>query len=122
MRKATILVIDDQPEIRGLLLRVLEGAGYTVLEAADGHSGIALHRRQPADLILTDLVMPQMGGLDTIMALVQEFLNVKVIAMSGAADSEGLLRTARLLGARRTLHKPFSMEQLLNAVRYELAH
>jgi FixJ family two-component response regulator len=66
--------------------------------------------------------MPELNGLDMMLALTRQFLDAKVIAISGLSGVEDLLDRAKLLGARRTFHKPFSMPQLLDAVRYELAH
>lgn len=119
---ATILVIDDQDLIRGLLRSALEQEGHEVMEASNGRLGLALYRDKPADLVITDILMPEMNGLDMILELTRCFLNVKVIAMSGAEGGQQVLDTAKLLGARQTLHKPFSMEQMLKTVRYELAH
>jgi len=119
---ATILVIDDQELIRSLLRAALEGAGYQVLEASNGRLGLELYRERSADLIITDIVMPEMDGLEMILELTRNFLNVKVIAISGGLESEGRLNVAKLLGARQTFQKPFDMEQLLSAVRYDLAH
>jgi CheY-like chemotaxis protein len=119
---ARILVIDDQKSIRTVLRIVLEGEGHEVLEAANGRLGLELYREQSADLIITDLVMPEMDGLDLILELTRNFLNVKVIAMSGNPESESPLNLARLLGARQTFVKPINMDKLLSAVRYELAH
>ncbi len=119
---ARILVIDDEQPICTLLRVALESAGHEVMEAHNGRKGLELYRQQPADLIITDILMPEMNGLDTILELIHEFLDVKVIAMSGGTDRGNFLNTAKLLGARQTLQKPFSMEKLLNAVRYELTH
>jgi Response regulator receiver domain len=80
---ATILVIDDQEPIRKLLRTVLEGAGHEVTEARNGRLGLAAYRERPADLVITDIVMPEMNGLDMILELTRAFLNVKVIAISG---------------------------------------
>ncbi|ALA57190.1 response regulator [Nitrospira moscoviensis] len=114
-------MIDDQAAIRMLLRTVLENAGYTVREAASGQMALALYREQRPDLVITDLVMPEMTGLDLILEMTREFLDAKVIAMTGEISEEGL-QTAKLLGARHTFHKPFSMDKLLTAIRYELAH
>jgi two-component system response regulator (stage 0 sporulation protein F) len=119
---ATILVIDDQAPIRALLRVALEGAGHEVLEASNGRLGLELYREKSADLVITDIVMPEMDGLEMILELTRNFLNVKVIAMSGGLESEGQLRVAKLLGARQTFRKPLDMEELLSAVRYDLAH
>jgi two-component system response regulator (stage 0 sporulation protein F) len=119
---ATVLVMDDDPQIRTLLRVALESAGYVVLEASNGREGISLYRQKPADLVIVDILMPELNGLDTIMELTREFLDVKVIAVSGAHGSDGMLDKAKLLGARRTFSKPFAIQELLSAVRYELAH
>ncbi len=119
---ATILVIDDQEPIRALLCVALEGAGHEVLEASNGRLGLTLYREKSADLIITDIVMPEMDGLELLLELTRGFLNVKVIAISGGLESEGTLHVAKLLGARQTFHKPLDMDKLLSAVRYELAH
>jgi DNA-binding NtrC family response regulator len=119
---ATILVIDDQEPIRALLRIALEGAGHEVRDASNGRRGLERYRERAADLIITDLVMPEMTGLELLLELTRTFLNVKVIAISGALEGEGELNVAKLLGARQTFQKPLDMEQLLSAVRYELAH
>ena len=119
---ATILIIDDEEPIRALLRITLEAGGYEVVEAANGRIGLDLYRLKPTDLIITDIGMPELNGLDLILALTRQLLNAKVIAISGAGGEKNVLDVAKLLGARQTFHKPFSMPQLLDAVRYELEH
>ena len=119
---ATILVIDDEEMMRVLLRSTLKGAGYEVVEAANGRQGLELYRRRPTDLVITDIAMPEMNGLDMILELTRYFLDAKVIAISGEGGEKNVLDVAKLLGARRTFHKPFSMLELLDAVRYELEH
>jgi len=114
--------MDDEAPIRTLLSIALQSAGYRVVEAANGREGLQLYRQRPADLVIVDLLMPELNGSDTIIELTREFLDIKVIAISGVFSEERLQKTARLLGARRTLRKPFGIEELLSAVRYELAH
>jgi len=122
MTKATILIIDDEEPIRALLRFALEAAGYEVTEAANGRQGIDLYRQRPTDLIIADMLMPELNGLDLLLELTREFLHAKVIAISGAGGEQNVLDVAKLLGARQTFEKPFSMPQLMRAVRYELAH
>ena len=119
---ATILVIDDQESLRTVIRIMLERAGHEVMEASNGRLGLAVYREKPADLVITDIFMPEMNGLDLILELTRAFLNVKVIAISGAPDTENALDAAKLLGVRHTLHKPLSMDALLKTVQYELAH
>ena len=122
MTMATILVIDDQESIRALLRATLEGAGYEVKEAPNGRLGLELYRFRATDLVITDILMPEMNGLDMLLELTREFLHAKVIAISGAGGEQNVLDLAKLLGARRTFRKPFSLPRLLDAVRYELDH
>ena len=119
---ATILIIDDEEPIRALLRTALEAAGHEVMGAANGRVGLALYRHRPADLVITDIVMPELNGLDMLLELTREFLHAKVIAISGAGEEKNVLDVAKLLGARQTFQKPFSMPQFLGAVRYELEH
>ncbi|BCA56070.1 response regulator [Nitrospira sp. KM1] len=117
----TILVIDDEAPVRTLLRTVLERLGYDVREASNGRAALALCRVQAIDLVITDIFMPDLNGLETISRLTHEFLNVKVIAITGAQGDPHMLEQARLLGARHTLVKPFSLPQLVSTVSYELA-
>ena len=119
---ATILIIDDEEGIRTLLRTTLEAAGHEVMEAPNGRIGLELYRLRPTDLIITDILMPELNGLDLILALTRQFLHAKVIAITGGGGETNVLDVAKLLGARRTFHKPFSIPQLLEAVGYELEH
>ena len=112
---ATILVIDDQETIRTLLRLTLEGVGHEVLEAANGRLGLALFRERSVDLVITDIAMPEMNGLELMLELTRNFINVKVIATSGCVGSDNVLNKATLLGARQTFQKPFEMKTLLSA-------
>jgi two-component system, response regulator, stage 0 sporulation protein F len=73
-------------------------------------------------LVIVDMLMPVLNGLNMLVDLTREFLDAKVIAISGAGGDLNVLDVAKLLGARQTFQKPFSMPQLLRAVRYELDH
>ena len=119
---ATILIIDDEEIIRVLLRSALEAAGYEVTEATNGRQGLELYRHRPTDLVITDILMPELNGLEMLLALTREFIHAKVIAISGAGEEKNVLDVAKLLGARQTFQKPLSMPQLLDAVRYELEH
>lgn len=119
---ATVLVMDDDAPIRTLLSTALQSVGYAVVEASNGREGLRLYRQKPADLVIVDILMPELNGPDTIIELTREFLDIKVIAISGVFSEDYMKKTARLLGARQMFRKPFGMEELLRAVRYELAH
>jgi DNA-binding response OmpR family regulator len=117
---ANILIIDDERSVRSLLRAVLESENHHVFEASNGRVGLELYRERSFDLIITDLTMPEMDGLDLISELTRSFLGVKLIAMTGGSESGRRLTTAKLLGARSTLQKPFPMDTFLSLVRYEL--
>jgi YesN/AraC family two-component response regulator len=114
----SILIIDDEPQIRSMIRLILERSGYTVIEASDGVEGIRLFREKPADLIITDLIMPNKDGIGMIIDLKKEFPDVKIVAMSGGGLNrpEGYLRGAQKLGAAFTLAKPINRQELLRAV------
>jgi CheY-like chemotaxis protein len=113
-----VLVIDDEPQIRSMLRMMLERAGHEVEEAPDGIEGIRLYRNNPADLIISDLIMPNKDGIGMIIELKKEFPDVKIIAMSGGGlnKPEGYLEGAKKLGAQRTLTKPIDRDELLRTV------
>lgn len=116
-----VLLVDDEEAIRTLLRTALESVGLEVSEATNGRDGLALYRQQPADLVITDIGMPEGNGLDLILELTREYFGVKVIAMSGEQETRHL-NAAKLLGARQTLQKPFSLDKLLRTVLSELAN
>ncbi len=114
-----ILVIDDEVQIRTMLRQQLERASYDVAVAPDGKVGMELHREEPADLVIVDLLMPSKDGIETIKELTREFPEVRIIAMSGGGHigPEAYLDMAKKLGAKRTLKKPIERQELLEAVR-----
>jgi YesN/AraC family two-component response regulator len=97
---------------------VLTAEGHVVEDAPIGSAGITLHRANPFDLVITDIVMPEKEGISIIIELRGECPDLKIIAMSGGGDFEpyGYLDIASRVGADRTLPKPFSREELLEAV------
>ena len=105
-----------------MLTGVLQSSGYRVFHAPNGVEGQRQIETLKPDLVITDILMPELNGLDMLLELTREFIHAKVIAISGGGGEDNVLDVAKLLGARRTLQKPFSMTQLLNAVRYELEH
>ena len=118
---ATILVIDDQEPIRALLRAALEGDGHEVLEASNGLLGLERSRERAADLVIIDLFMPEMNGLELITELNRSVPHVKVIAMSGGLKGKSGLLAAKRLGAHRTFQKPFELRAVREAIRDALA-
>lgn len=118
-----ILVIDDDPVVRGMLVEMLRREGYEVDEADDGRAGMRKFREVPATLVITDVVMPEQEGLETLMQLRHASKTVKVIAISGGGrvGPDAYLNSARTLGADAILAKPFGREELLELVTKVLA-
>ena len=116
---ARILIIDDEPIIRDVLIETLEREGYETVAASDGNDGIKIHQENPADLIITDLIMPEKEGIETIMELRRDSQDVKIIAMSGGGkiDPNTYLQIAKTVGAVKTLAKPIRIEELLKTVQ-----
>ena len=119
-----ILVIDDDEQMRVLLRQVMEWAGHEVVEAADGRDGMLMQRQHGADLVITDLIMPEQEGLETITALRRDYPGLKIIAISGGGriGPEAYLPAARELGADRVFSKPFDVQELAETVRELLCH
>ena len=112
----SILVIDDIDAVRTLLRLTLEGAGYDVQEAANGVEGIRAFQKTPADLVITDIFMPDCDGLDVIRRLRRLHPRLKILAISGGSGTMDYLREATSLGATRVLYKPFVLPTLIRTV------
>lgn len=118
----TILVIDDEEQMRGLLRQILERGGYQVLVAEDGLQGMRVYEDNTVDVVITDLLMPNKEGLETIMEMKSKYPDVRIIAMSGGGRDGVLnfLPAAEKLGAMTTLAKPFGRKDILAAVEAAL--
>ncbi len=114
-----ILVIDDDDQVRDMLHQLLEMEGYEVMEAANGKQAIEIRRREAVDIIITDLIMPEKEGIETIRELKELFPDIKIIAMSGGGvvGPEAYLKIAKGLGAQKAYVKPIEREKLLRGVR-----
>jgi len=115
---ATILVVDDDDGFRSMLRRTLQRAGHTVLEAADGSAALRALRDVTPELVITDIIMPGMEGIETIRAMRRSHPRLAIIAMSGGGRMKpnGYLEMAQAFGASRILSKPFDNDQLFAAV------
>jgi CheY-like chemotaxis protein len=113
----SILIVDDDATVRDLIVITLKRLGHTVLEAADGTEAMAQFRKHQPDMIITDMVMPDRDGIETIMDLRREGSKVPIIAISGNSTLTSLyLKTAQQLGALQVLSKPFTLDQLRSVV------
>lgn len=111
-----ILVIEDDHLVRFALSKILQRSGYEVVTAGDGKRGMAVFRSEHPDVVVTDIVMPEQEGAETIIMIRHERPEVKIIAISGGARIGNLdyLGMARALGADEVLRKPFEAEELLS--------
>jgi CheY-like chemotaxis protein len=114
---ARILIIDDDEAFLSAVEQLLTAAGHAVVTASDGLKAEKLFTAEPYEVILTDIVMPNREGLETVIRLRRDFPDVGVIAMSGGvANSRTYLELAGRLGAHRILSKPFSSAALLSTI------
>lgn len=114
-----ILVIDDQEMIRFTLRTAFERSGFEVIEAPNGAKALDQLRRRAADLVVTDILMPEMEGIETIRHLKREFPEIKIVAISGGGrmDKIELLAQAGDFGADAALPKPFHPRKLIELVQ-----
>ncbi len=114
-----ILVIDDDAQFRAMIVEMLERKEYTVFAAEDGEEGIKIWQDLSPDMVITDIIMPNKEGIETILELKRKNKDVKIIAISGGGrtNAQDNLRSAKYLGASLTLAKPFESTELLDAVQ-----
>ena len=126
---AKILIVDDEEHVRAALKQVLERAGYEVSVVATGNEGLELMKKEGADLVITDVIMPGIDGIATARQIREKYRNTRIIVISGggktapepyepdAISTRSYLASASSAGADRTLSKPFDREEILRAVR-----
>ncbi len=108
--------------VRDAIASALKRSGYMVLEAADGREAAIRFKREPVDLVITDILMPERDGLETIQALSSGAREVPIIAMTGLSSRSSLyLEMARTFGAVRVLEKPFELTELIRVTKELLA-
>ena len=119
MAKHSVLIIEDDEFVKNMLRQTFKQAGYEVATASNGRIGIQLYQSEPFDIVITDLIMPDMEGIETITHLRKYNPGVKVIAISGGGRNrpDDYLHLASKLGAARTFTKPVDRDELLDAVR-----
>jgi DNA-binding response OmpR family regulator len=113
---ARVLIIDDDPAMRSRMEQALKSAGYEVVVAENGREGLKEHRRNPANLIVTDLFMPEKDGIEVLTELRKDSSPPPIIAITGNAMGSSMVSLASGLGAARILAKPFRPDELLAAI------
>jgi YesN/AraC family two-component response regulator len=125
----SILVIDDEADVRDGMKRVLDRAGFSVRIIDNATDALLELKREPADVVITDIIMPKLNGVDAIYRIVQEFPSVRIVAISGGGNFDpssyepaAITTTAYLLaaknaGAHHILTKPFESAELIDAVK-----
>lgn len=116
VRPAKVLVVDDDAAVRDLVATMLQTGGYSVSVASNGRAALSKLASEEFDLIITDLVMPEQEGIETIKVIRRDYPEVKVIAMSGAFGGD-YLRIAGYLGAHGTIAKPLHIQTFLDTVQ-----
>lgn len=113
-----ILIIDDDHHILLMVKKMLERAGFEVDLASNGNEGLELFQKMQADLVITDIIMPEKEGLETIREMKRLRSDLKIIAMSGGGkiSADNYLETAKIFGANLVLEKPFSQKTMIDAV------
>lgn len=120
---ARVMVVEDDQGVRRAIARMLENDGHEVVEEANGHSALRHFAGDPVDLVLSDVYMPDMDGLDLLKRLREGFPEAKIVMVSGGGRlrAESVLEAAKALGASRVLAKPFSPEEIRDIVNETLA-
>jgi len=116
---ARILVIDDDDQVRKMFLKMFQQVGHETMEAGNGKEGLACYRKEKPDVVVTDLIMPEMEGIETIKELKREFPEANIIAISGGGNyvsAELALEMAGAIGAKHVFVKPVERKVLLQAI------
>jgi CheY-like chemotaxis protein len=115
---ANILVIDDDSMARNVIAEMLSEKGHIIVEASDGKEGLKLYNTTKFDIVITDMIMPEVEGIETIIQLRKDNPDVKIIAISGGGriSAYSHLSLAEKFGVKKTLVKPFSKNDLQIAV------
>jgi CheY-like chemotaxis protein len=120
---ARILIVEDSADERQALADLLAAVPHEVCAAPNGKTVLALLRERPCDLVIVDMIMPEMDGVETILAVRRKYPDLKIMAVSGGgvAGFDKYLNLSRQLGVQQFLPKPFTNDEMLRAVQRLLA-
>ena len=113
---STVLIIDDEEPLRFVLRKALERAAFVVREASDGREGIEEYQRDPTDMVILDLLLPDIDGVDVMLELSWDYPDVKILAITGGSGPLDFSDVAEKIGAIRVLKKPFDLDALVQTV------
>lgn len=115
----SVLIVDDEPGMREMVKQLLLNEGYHVLEASNGKHAMEFLKNESPELVITDIIMEKMDGVEIILEIRENYPDIKIIAMSGGSkiSSEDYLESASDLGADRIFNKPFALSDMLNAIK-----
>ena len=116
---STILIIDDEPGIRTVLSDIIRDENHQVLIAGDGFEGLSTLKEQSVDLVILDVWLPNMGGIDVLKEIKKEYPNIEVIMISGHANIDIAVKAVKL-GAFDFLEKPLSLDKIINLIKNAL--
>jgi YesN/AraC family two-component response regulator len=114
-----ILIIEDDHHILLMMKKMLDNKGFEITLASNGKEGLEIFNKNTFDLVITDIIMPEKEGLETIREMKRACSDLKIIAMSGGGkiSADNYLETAKIFGASKLLEKPFTRQQLVTAVQ-----
>ena len=115
----SVLIVDDEPGMREMVKQLLLNEGYHVLEASNGKHAMEFLKNESPELVITDIIMEEMDGVEIILEIRENYPDIKIIAMSGGSkiSSEDYLESTSDLGADRIFNKPFALSDMLNAIK-----
>jgi len=117
-RSPSILLVDDDPDVRSVLCEILKLEGYDVVSASDGRQGLRMLQENPVSLVITDVLMPELDGLEVIRTIRKVNPMVPIIAMSGGGKRDlDFLIEAKEFGATKVVNKPFEIDELVELVK-----
>ena len=117
---AKILLAEDEQNLQNMLQTILTEAGHTITAVEDGQAALKILEEERYDILITDIIMPKLGGIELMREIREKYPEIKLVAISGGGNyirAGGYLQVAQLIGATCTLRKPFTPKELFDAIR-----